>query len=425
MNKNASKTTFLYTLEVKSGECELFIVQMKQNHKLQQIYTEKVFKIISSLFLSNLKLQFSDGHNALYGYNDFLARLFDMCRNCQYAETAYNSRFIGDMKKKSKRIPSGRWVLDKIKQVRYDYTLIRCLRMTERTVGMMRRHGMLRTPVDVAIDKHLIPRYDRVYNMLNIIASKFKNGTYHFNCLATINCTIDGSRACLGATLVRRGELLHDIVSKLVDECTKKGIRIRMLTVDREFFSTGVIGLLESKNVRFLMPATHTKGVKKAISEFKAGKRDAVSRHVLVSGDADKRQVEITLIMLEAKNKKGEKVIHTFATNVPIDTVSECERGQMNGAEAFVEQYRARWSIETGYRCIESMRPRTTSKDESVRVLLLFMPIILFNAWILASCLLQRDCPNNLKTQLTIKMVLEYFILFVQKKTSPSLLTSP
>ena len=48
---------------------------MQNNHKLQQVYTEKAFKIMSSLFLSNLKLQFSDKHNSLYGYDDFLARL--------------------------------------------------------------------------------------------------------------------------------------------------------------------------------------------------------------------------------------------------------------------------------------------------------------------------------------------------------------
>ena len=62
-------------LEVKSGECEFFIVHMKKNHKPQQFYPEKVFKIMSSLFLSNLNLQFSDRHNSLYGYGDFLARL--------------------------------------------------------------------------------------------------------------------------------------------------------------------------------------------------------------------------------------------------------------------------------------------------------------------------------------------------------------
>ena len=51
---------------------------------------------MSLLFLSNLKIQFSDRRNSLYGYSDFLARLFEMCRHGQYAETAYNSRFIKD-----------------------------------------------------------------------------------------------------------------------------------------------------------------------------------------------------------------------------------------------------------------------------------------------------------------------------------------
>ena len=70
---------------------------------------------MSSLFLSNLKLQFYDKHNSLYGYGDFLARLFDMCRYRQYAETAYNSRFIKDTKSRCKRTPCGKWMPDVIK----------------------------------------------------------------------------------------------------------------------------------------------------------------------------------------------------------------------------------------------------------------------------------------------------------------------
>ena len=377
---------------------------------------------MSSLFLSNLKLQFSDRHNSLYGYGDFLARLFDMCRHGQYAETAYNSRFIKDAKNQCKRIPCGTWMLGVIKQVRYDYMLTRCLKMADRTVMRMKRHGMLRMPVDVAIDKHTIPRYDKTYNMLNIITSKSRNGTYHFNCLATINCTVECSRALLGAVLVRREDSLPDTVSKLIDGCTEKGIRIGVLTVDREFFSTGVIDILKSKNIQFLMPATQTKGVKKAIDEFEAGKRDAVSRHVLTSSGADKRREEFTLIILEREDRKGRKIIHAFATSISVDVVCGFERGEMTGAEAFVEQYRARWSIETGYRCMESIRPRTTGREESVRVLLLFAPIILFNAWILASHLLQGADAGKAKTKMTINMVLESFMLLVRKKMCPSLL---
>ena len=194
----------------------------------------------------------------------------------------------------------------------------------------------------MAIDKHAIPRCDKAYNMLNIITSKFKNGTYHFNCLATINCTVEGSRALLEDVRVRRENPLPDTVSIFIDGCTEKGIRIGVLTVDREFFSTGVIGTLKSKNVQFLMPATQTKGVKKAISEFEAGKRDAVSQYVLTSSGADKRREEFTLIILERNDKKGRKIIHAFATSVPVDVVWGFKRDQMTGAEAFVEQYQVR-----------------------------------------------------------------------------------
>ena len=86
---------------------------------------------------------------------------------------------------------------------------------------------------------------------------------------------MNGSRAFLGVTLVRRMDSLSDTVSKLIDGCAKKGIRIGMLT-GQGIFSTGVIGTLRSKNIQFLMPATRTKGIKKATSEFEAGKRDTV-----------------------------------------------------------------------------------------------------------------------------------------------------
>ena len=55
-----------------------------------------------------------------------------MYRYCQYVGTAYNFRFIKDTKNRCKRIPCGsRWMLDVIKQVRYDYMLIRYLRMAD------------------------------------------------------------------------------------------------------------------------------------------------------------------------------------------------------------------------------------------------------------------------------------------------------
>ena len=85
------------------------------------------------------------------------------------------------------------------------------------------------------------------------------------------------------------------------------------------------------------MPATRTQGIKKATSEFEAGKTDAVLQHVLTSSVAGKEPEEFTLIILEREDKKGRKAIHAFATSIPVDVVCGFKRDQMTGAEAFVE----------------------------------------------------------------------------------------
>ena len=77
-----------------------------------------------------------------------------------------------------------------------------------------------------------------------------------------------------------------------------------MLAVDREFFSAGIIGVLKSKNVQFLMSRMQTKGVKTTIDEFKIGKRDAISQNVLTFSNANKRQEKFTLIILERGDRK-------------------------------------------------------------------------------------------------------------------------
>ena len=71
----------------------------------------------------------SERHNALYG-SDFFGRLFNMCRHAEYAETARSSDPDGGT-----GVPTGRWVRDKIRPIRYDHMLKRCLRVVEPCAG--------------------------------------------------------------------------------------------------------------------------------------------------------------------------------------------------------------------------------------------------------------------------------------------------
>ena len=129
--------------------------------------------------------------------------------------------------------------------------------------------------------------------------------------------------------------------------------------------------MLETQNTAFTVPAIKTPGVKEAINEFKEGRRDAILHHPARSADGS--TTDFTLIILD---RGGEKFF-TFATNAPVAEVLAYNSGAMKGAEGFAEQHRSRWSVKTAYKDYESARPRTTSRNESVRILLLSVPMFM------------------------------------------------
>ena len=194
---------------------------MKDKQTHQHTSAKSTFKVIGSILCTVLQIEFSTRCNALYGPAEFFGRLFEMCKNREYAETVHSSA-TGD----EEEVPTAQWILGRIRTVRRDYMLKRCYNVTDRTVRRMRRHGMFRTPVDVAIDKHLVCRYDKFERIVNTIKSKYKRGTCNFNCLATVNCIVDGSRAFLGAKLFLRGHSNSQTILELVEGCKRKGIRI-------------------------------------------------------------------------------------------------------------------------------------------------------------------------------------------------------
>ena len=85
----------------------------------------------------------------------------------------------------------------------------------------------------------------------------------------------------------------------------------------------------------------------------------------------DGRKFTFNLVLVY--NEK-EKEHFAFATNIMwSDPASMLER--------ITEEYKKRWGIETGYMCLEQMRPHITSKNASVRIMLFYMIMIMFNLW--------------------------------------------
>ena len=90
------------------------------------------------------------------------------------ARTGSTPRLHSSATGDEERVPTAQRILGRIRTVRRDYMLKRCYNVMDRTVRQMRRHGMFRTTIDVAIDKHLVCRYDKFERTVNTIKSKYK-----------------------------------------------------------------------------------------------------------------------------------------------------------------------------------------------------------------------------------------------------------
>ena len=169
-------------------------------------------------------------------------------------------------------------------------------------------------------------------------------------------------------------------VRKTISMCRKTGAKIGTVMLDREFFSTDVIRVLEDLGVDYLIPCVNTAGVVMAIEEFSRGERPAVSVFRIAKSKND--YVEYTMHITGRKKKskkkskskscveKPEEKYIAFATNRP---------------DIDLKRYSERWMIETGFRMIENQRVRTRSRSVTVLTLCFLYSLVLFNSWVLAN----------------------------------------
>ena len=164
------------------------------------------------------------------------------------------------------------------------------------------------------------------------------------------------------------------------------------MLVDREFFAVDIMLALNGLGKKFLMPATKTPGIKKAILEHHRGRRAAVSAYVMrnAMGQSVTYRLAIRRVRkwsgvgdYEPEKRGGRKrtdeqkimeMYVVFATNLDAARVRREIR-------RLPEDYRRRWGIETGYRQIEEVRPWTTSRDLAFRLMLFYTSLFMYNMW--------------------------------------------
>lgn len=270
-----------------------------------------------------------------------------------------------------RQVPSGDLVHLRLGVLTPDEVMEAFHTLNSELMGHLNRVEPRRLPVHLAIDLHSIAYYGQ-YRGGHVVGARGHRGTNWGYQFASVQA-VSGRRCTFHAVPVLQFARRADLVRELLQEACRHG-EVSMVYLDRGFYGSGCLRVLENIGVRYMMPVPLNKSVKKLMAELMpysrvVGTRGwSYSKMMRLVGDKDK--VEVQTVFLFRPDPDDEDFV--FITNVEVDD---------KNVEALAEGYGRRWGIETGYRMSEMMRGRTCSRSHATRRLLHLLSVLLYNVW--------------------------------------------
>ena len=292
--------------------------------KYNSQHVRKVLELNYAL-LSEFNFPFSKRHNALHGIPSMAAILSGMslhraCANEASRMTALEAaRNVPEEDVAGIHPPTSQWALGVIGAIKDpDEMEERCGRVADITVGAMGAAGMIPEAPVGAIDGHNMENYSKRLGEEYTIRSKFKNGTTKFIPALTSVIVSGPYTIHTACRLMRRGRPRAEYIAHLLDDNAGRGVYCSHYLVDREFFNVASMSEFTKRGEHFLMYARMTDGVKKALGQYLAGTRPAVSEYIVKSG-----RIRFTgTLVFQKKTEMGEDgkertVVLPFFSNLP------------------------------------------------------------------------------------------------------------
>ena len=136
-------------------------------------------------------------------------------------------------------------------------------------------------------------------------------------------------------------------------------------------------------------------------------KRSAVSKYTMTSREG--YTATFTLVILE-KTPEPDEVKET--DRYIVFAVNARARSKQDLISKIPDEYKKRWGIETRYACMEKIRPRTSSRNDSIKMLLMHLPLVIYNAWIMENYA-AGACADGGRPVITLRRLMSRFILII------------
>ena len=254
-------------------------------------------------------------------------------------------------------VPSGDALLDRLSNQPYRVLEHGFDHVFQDHINRARKQRLFAHSVIVAIDFTDIEWYGE--ELPFIVKSKAKNGTKRFIRFATIAVVEDGKRFTLKVLPVTPLSATENIVNELI-AYVRHFVSIRVVLLDRGFYSNEVVEKIKKAEVKFVIPAKKNSKVKENMQTVY---ENGPIMYTMSKG--------ATYTLMVVKDEDTEKLL-PYATNMSNVTSSVVH-----------EFYESRFGIETQYRVKNKFFGKTCSKKYSVRYTFFILAVALYNLWVL------------------------------------------
>jgi putative transposase len=325
--------------------------------------TREICKIVKNRIIPFINLHI--GKNAVYKKVTFIDLLIHLGLNQNFAETG--SRIYKEYKKICPNADTFLYHLKKYSDINEIQRMYETLFEIIWNITKQTNVFNLRKKVDVAIDFTDWLFYgDRKTRM--VLGTMPKDGTDKCYKFITINIVDSGKRFTMLALPVSNLSTKEELLTKLIF-FVKQRVKINCIYLDRGFYDSKTIQVLNNSNLKWLMPVPMNALIKKIMETSPAP--------TIIT---DFTMINTRFNLAIGYDEKGEK--RAFATN------EQYTDSDVNFINRLFIRYDKRWGIETSYRVKKhSFRAKTTSKNYHIRLFYFLFSVLMYNLWILADML--------------------------------------
>lgn len=258
--------------------------------------------------------------------------------------------------------------------------------------------------LDVSMDIHQIPYHGGPYESKEeITGGQSKEGTTKFHAMATAYIIGKrGKRFTMAIKFVPRGMSMRGIVQDLLELLRKCGIRVRMLLLDRGFYSIDVVKLLMRFNIGFIIPMRGKRLEKR---------KGSYSTMYLMKSVKDGKPVsQLVNAVSVIKYNRGKRFKHHGAMQLCFITY-----GIGIGFYRMAEVYRKRFGIESSYKLNKAIRPRTSSRNPARRLLLFGTSMLIQNTWVEVKLTFCRHVAKTSRRMITLRDFADILLSWIRR----------